>query len=320
MPKFIWIDRDFESPGLGRVIDFDRTRSYILHDPVPSKNLTDQIELCYREDFLHDGSSENKCAGAVLETIPGQHYVWRGPIVATGRCGVVLEATATRDLEASDFRLIANQLLSWGLTYARKGIDLEAARAPDLSKVVKAVRINCDGEVDLSGKPRYESVDIQPAHLDNEVLWPGLPDIARLVHFPGVIVTRRAIPSRAHTRSDLSNRYGSALHVACERDPAMFPRRDCMAWVYDIWHKRVGSIVVARRNGKPLTTVQVEALCEYADLKVMKLVQEAAMAVIPDKLAERNRILDSICAVEFKAHFDKLVEEKKQNGEAIDET
>ncbi|ETS88003.1 hypothetical protein PFICI_01831 [Pestalotiopsis fici W106-1] len=97
-------------------------RVQVQTDAILQRSLTDTIVICCRSNFA--GSQKNKSTSAVLApknlaasfaALPGQPFNWCGPIVIVGKKGKKydMDSAACRDLDMSDFRYIADYLLSY---------------------------------------------------------------------------------------------------------------------------------------------------------------------------------------------------------------
>lgn len=303
-----------EEPFLGSV----GSTVLIQTDSLLQKRLQDTVSISYRDTFLVDGSKPNKSIVSILATLPGQSHDWRGPIVAIGKQGVSFDPSACRDLDMSDFRYICDHLISYG----RWSLDIHSFRMPSERGVVKGVRINCLGDRQVFGKPHYEPVDVPLIDPVFDDLWHDTSGIADRIGLP--ILTRRCPPSLRWTREKGQHRFGNEspynnqdatfLHLCCDPNAnGHLPNPSC-AWAGWQWQSHVGSVIVVRRDKKPLRPMDVQALCQYCRYEVRPLMAHTLGEYAPDKPLSKDFVLEFICRPTFSICWYKMWDQKHKEG------
>jgi len=162
-PKFIWLNKieHCEEVDVGPLLQgTDAKPSYRRvfpqHIPVQrstqlNRDLHHTIILAVREKFIVDGSIQNM--SIVRITDGANSHDWRGPMIAYGMKGLVMEQTYTDDLDTFDFKMAVDYLR----VYLYEGITSQPSRRAGM---VQGVIVHCDADVETCGNPRYEAVDV----------------------------------------------------------------------------------------------------------------------------------------------------------------
>ncbi|KPM43037.1 hypothetical protein AK830_g3509 [Neonectria ditissima] len=295
----------------------------ICTDPLLQRGLADTINICYRDSFLVDGSRPNRSVEAVLSTVPGPSHDWRGPIVAVGRKGPGLDPHGCRDLDMNDFRYIADHLISYG----RWPLGIEASWMASSQHVVKGVRINCLGDRRVFGKPHYEPVDVHSTDPIFNKYWHDTSDIADRIGLP--ILTRRCPVNLRWARerkqrgvshdNPYDNQEATLLHLCCDPRADGFPSDPAWPWAGPLWRSRVGSVIVVRRDMKPLAPIHVEALCTYSRDEVLPPMRRTMGHFAPGEYVTRNSVLQTICRQAFSICWYKLCSQKREEWNSVSE-
>ncbi|KAL2609365.1 hypothetical protein R1flu_027938 [Riccia fluitans] len=131
-------------------------------------------------------------------------------------------------------------------------VSLEASAAPK-SKTVKGVRVNCLGDIN-SGRPKFEAVELAINRRKGGVTSPPLP--ARL----GIpLELQKVTPPNEwkHDSTMLQNPVITFLHLESNLTSTSW------GWAPEEWDEMVGSVVLARTDGKDLLPQHAEAVCHY---------------------------------------------------------
>lgn len=296
------------------------TSTLIQTDALLQKRLPGGIHICYRDTFLIDGSLPNKSTAAILATIPYGSHEWRGPIVAVGREGRSLDPESCRDLEMNDFRYIADHLIAYG----RWSLDINTPGKSD-QEAVKGVRINCLGDRKVFGKPLYEPVDILSMDPVFSQFWNDTSDIADRIGLP--ILTRQCPPSLRWMRtkgqydfggqSPDNNQDATFLHLCCDPKADNFPAGPGWSMASFKWQQSVGSVIVVRRDQKPLDPLHIEALCHYCRYEIRPLMGHTMGEYAPDEPLARDLVLQMICRPTFSISWFNMCDRKHEEGQVI---
>ncbi|KAK1252059.1 hypothetical protein MKX08_003246 [Trichoderma sp. CBMAI-0020] len=289
-------------------------RASIQRNPRLKRNLLNTIYICHRDTFLIDGSKPNRSVARVTSTQPGLYHDWRGPIFAYGKAGLGIDPKKCRDLDMEDFRHVFDYFLSYNF------IPATAAQT------IKAVRINCFGDQKMCNKPVFESVEI----LSDDPIFSNhdTSDIANRIGFP--IFTRRLAPNPVwagnqdnkifNYSSPFNNQDATFLHQCCNPNATLSSDFGTLGWGFASmqWQNEVGSVLVVRQDMKPLHPLHVEALCKYCRYDIAPLFAHSIGEYEPEEEMEKQTVLSMICRPTFVISWNKLLDEKIENGDEAD--
>lgn len=280
------------------------------------RKLSHGVELAYRDRFRVDGSQVNSAIMTVSGTVPGLHYRFRGPFMAAGKIG--LGGTAYRDVTMDDFRHIANFFMSWTPTSAPGELWV--------SIPVQGVRLNCIGDQELFGRPVFEHVTVasnDPIFNDHDT-----SDIADRIGLS--LFTRRYFPNPKWARdadkklykdtSPYTNDPASILHLCCDPNAEYLPQTKGFGWGYvpSQWEKDVGSILIVRKDISPLSTLDIEALCNYCRDDIQPLFAKPDGEHAGSGSSNSDELLAMISRTSFSVKWRKLQDEKRKEGKDAD--
>jgi hypothetical protein len=249
------------------------------------------IYISYRNNYFNDGSEFNGAVAGISDSASKYLHAWGGPIIAHSTNNPM----SVVDLIPSDLRHIGDLFSSFKYSTAdevddyddyyasgdsedsddsnhpRKPLKLSlyeefrqmrSARKKMMEeklsgKKVTAVRINCDGDVTVDNRPRYEACEISSSH---PIFEQAATDISKRVDLPTLV---RRIPGNVDTwakRNDAPtsmvpwvNTAGTLLNIGCQPDRENdFPG---YSWGFApmIWQNSVGAVLVARQDKKDLS-------------------------------------------------------------------
>ncbi|PVH99566.1 hypothetical protein DM02DRAFT_471379, partial [Periconia macrospinosa] len=178
---------------------------------------------------------------------------------------------------------------------------------------IKAVRINCLGDVKVLERPRFEAVEIQAN--DTIFVDRNTSAIAQRIDIP--IFTRR-LPHTlnwSHPDPDAKKKLGSSsgaqnqdatfLHLCCDPNAEPNYRAGFLGWgrAPIKWENDVGSVVVVRQDKKPLTPFHVEVLCGYAHNRVKPLFLHSMGRYGHGLPLSKDAVLTMICRATFVIYW-----------------
>jgi hypothetical protein len=273
-PQFIWLPfeaghshpdfKDLEQYGVSE----DRIQNNDLQEIAQNPMLLRHIEPHHIVLSIPEAAKLCPCCNAnhayndsLNKVDPELADFFRGPILAVGTyCGgASVRKTSHLDLGPVDFRHIVDNLR---LIYCSCEDD---TRAMLHGKDIPAVRLNCVGDIDFADRPTLEAV-FEPksallAHTD--IPTPvadkiGLPLVVRKVS-PAVLWRDPRRPCR------IINNQAGILNP---------PRQST----------NTGSLVVTRKDGRPLHPMHVQALFMYTSTKLMDPDHPKHACLTPDML------------------------------------
>lgn len=80
----------------------------------------------------------------------------------------------------------------------------------------------------------------------------------------------------------------------------------------------MGSTIVVRQDKKPLSTLDIEALCRYCRYEIRPLISHSMGEYDPDEPMTRDAVLAMICRPTFVISWYKLVSENSKEGKNTD--
>jgi hypothetical protein len=248
----------------------------IKHNYALGRELPHNIFVRHRDTFLVDGSKQNKAIHKVMDLRSRYLHDWRGPIIAYGTElfeDFRLDPLYSHDLTPSDLRPIEH----WLNSYKCQGNSIEEIKR-ELGTVV-GVRMNCLGDEKTDGRPKCEPASIPAYH------WVFDEDVAPISERLGFPIMALRIPgSFEHWEKRPAingimaycNPSATFLHLGC--DPkvkdGMLEGRSPWGWAPWKWQNVVGSIIVARKDKKPLLPEHADALAEFCQVHLNHLFQK----------------------------------------------
>ncbi|KAI1261317.1 hypothetical protein F5Y18DRAFT_209159 [Xylariaceae sp. FL1019] len=331
-PKLIWLQCKWQEPEdeyettwqLADAQPFlnDHGREVtIQYNRVLSRHLPDTVCISYRDTFLVDGSATNMSVAAITTMLPGNHYHWRGPIIAYGKAGSEFDPVYCRDIDMHDFRHIADYFVSYGSSLTSVPFELPMRLAK-----VKGVKINCLGDQQMFNKPHFEEIELAENHdifSDHET-----SAIAKRIGIP--ILTKRCFPHPMWTNpkdwetfgseSPYNNQDATFLHLCIDPKAKADASHEFLSWGWapEQWQHDVGSTIVVRQDKKPLSRWHVQALCSYCRHHVRDCLAHTMGEYAPDKPMSRDLALSMICRPTFSIWWYRMCTEQRGKGETVE--
>ncbi|KAI0902921.1 hypothetical protein F4823DRAFT_629814 [Ustulina deusta] len=185
--------------------------------------------------------------------------------------------------------------------------------------LTKGVRINCYGDQKLLNKPHFEEIEQSP--MDIILTEHDTSDIAKRIGLP--IFTKRCSPdpswANLHDSKIYENMDATYLHLCCDPEAEFDPSLGILGWGWASarWQNRVGSIIVARQDQKPLSRWHLEALCRYCRYEIGLYMAHSHDVYYPDEPMSKDLVLSMICRPTFTICWAKMRDEKHEEGENI---
>ena len=310
-PEFVWLScpwtfYGYQNPETEEFIGGD---SSVRDAPIRfnsrlQRPLQNTINISYSDVFLLDGSRPNKSIASITATQPGQYHDWRGPIVAYAKAGRGIDPPACKDFDMVDFRHIADYILSY-------------CYVPPKVERVKGVRINCRGDVDMLGRPHFEEIELSIR--DSKFGADDTSDIAAHIGLP--ILTRRIPPDPRWANSDMEggspfvNQDATFLHQCLDPKAVFDSSTGSLGWAWcsQSWQNNVGSVVVVRKDKKPLLPLHMEALARYCRKDARSILGHSIGECHPEEPISKEKALQLICRPMFVLSWYDFLEEKNED-------
>jgi hypothetical protein len=323
--EFIWVtvkcrsDEDgyHEHPKLDAYLgDAARCLPY-NYNKARKRRLPNFLYIYHRDTFLKDGSKLNQ--GIVKVTGGKLGHPWAGNIIVlrTTQLGIDDFDIGCSDIDMGDFRDSVDYFVSYGnndipdtrdvpeTNEDTQGFSLAGLHdmiknllhlcetepiAPKPKKVIKAVRINCLGDIEKSGRKKFEAIDL-PVNLHGKC---SIPPLSTKV---GMKLELTKIPPPASWRDDrfqLQNQVVTFLHLNCD------PKSSEWGWAPQWWQDWVGSVIVARADGEDLHPFHVAALCHFIMNELWPLFEDS---MEPKNPISREEVLYRMSPKNFELFY-----------------
>ena len=109
---------DFESfklPNTKSFIGAQESTNYMQSNPFTNENLKDSLVFIFRDNFLNDGSSPNKCVENMMKG--RNNYPWKGPVLVIKQKGIFPEDLCRNefdDINSKDFKDVVDYFCWYG--------------------------------------------------------------------------------------------------------------------------------------------------------------------------------------------------------------
>ncbi|PVH99544.1 hypothetical protein DM02DRAFT_729122 [Periconia macrospinosa] len=260
------------------------------------------ISIYQIKEYDLDLSQSNTSIANIISTISHQHYDFRGPVVACGRKAGVRDHDAWRDIELTDFYHVVSIFLRINASNQPR----VNPRLPSSAIKITGVLINCIGDEKLKNAPRFEPVHI-PA--DNPI-FSRLPtcDIGQHI---GISIIAHRLPRDENwgtLQPDVHypsyNHEATALHICCTAN------NSCWGFASKGWWWDQGSVIIVRRDQRPLLPIHIKAMCRYAHQKVRPLLSRSIISLAGDRpLLSKDAVVRKISRASFLRYWRNMVEE-----------
>lgn len=253
------------------------------------RGLEHVVVIAARSMFISDGSATN---ASILKATNGlMDYSWNGPVVVYRDRDPVSNAI---HLDMMDFRDIVDYFMWYGCEQG-KATPKAGIRS------VKGVKIACEGDMVVFGAKKFQAVQVPRQH---PVFAAPTCHIPRLVGLP---ISVRRLPSHAAWRSmqeghPFDNMPATYLHLNADKDS------DKWGWAPMSWQNSVGSVLVVRRDGKDLSPLHMEALCEFCQFEVGEAFESQMEAE-----KDRDTVLPKLTRAKFAEFFEAYRSQKEES-------
>jgi hypothetical protein len=300
---------------------------YRIHmDKVVERRLEFTILLGHRNEFLYDGSKPNKAIANVIDRSSKYLAPWNGPVIAYGaqfhkKFNHIPETSF--DLGPSDIGRIVHELnwqtykgTQWQLTKEMVDAETIKAKFPKSDPrgkdrgTVGVVRLNCDGDVRIEKRPMCEGSEISAAH---PIFYPPLvrsiSPLSEHLELPLVVIE---MPGSRDYWPAVEADYGANL---TENDAATFLLLSCdpknqESFIGYAWSSMaagcktgLGTMIVARKDKKPLLVAHLAALIQYCQYHLASLFLDYSETESIGQDGD-NKVLQEITKAKFEKHWN----------------
>jgi hypothetical protein len=252
--EFIWVALEYD-PKDEEYFGHPKLEAYhgdtgstlsLNYNVVRNRHLHGHLDIRHRDTLLTDGSKLNQ--GIIMVTKGKAEHTWAGPIIA-----MKYSPEDYVDIDMGDFRDVVDYFVPCNPT------------APKSQRVVKAVRINCLGDVTKSGRRKFEAVDL-PVNRTGKY---PMPPLSKQVGMPLELVKVSPPGSWGNDSCLLQNQAVTFLYLDID------PKSCSWGWAPLYWQDSVGSVIVARADGEDLHPFRVAALCHFCQYVLQPMFEDS---------------------------------------------
>jgi hypothetical protein len=213
-----------------------------------------------------------------------------------------------QDITLGDLRVAVDYFMSYGAKQINSIAELEESMAEheltgEKNKSRTGVRINCNGDRSVNKRKKYEEVSI-PA--DHPVYKEKPTSISKLLEMPILVWQYPADKAWKYNEAAGVGRYDnqSATFLNVNADPTS----EQWGWAAPKWQAEVGSVLVARQDGKDLTWQQAQIMVEHCEFHLQEEF-EASLEATNVKKARRDVVQRHLNKEAFLKYFERFKEE-----------
>lgn len=296
-PKFIWVDSHWEMHDGGKELlsakDEPRDSGCWLgfrDNKIRLRRLKHVIVIAARSMFISDGLATN---ASILKATNGlMDYPWNGAVVVYGDRYTVSNPI---HLDMMDFRDIVDYFMWYGREQG-KATPKAGIRS------VTGVKIACKGDLAVFGAKKFQTVQVPRQH---PVFAAPSCHIPSLIGLP---ISVRRLPPHSAWRSGneistaFMNPQATYLHLNADKDS------DEWGWAPMSSQNSVGTVLVVRRDGKDLSPLHMEALCEFCQFEVGEAFEDQMEAE-----KDRDTVLPKLTPAKFAEFFEAYRSRKAES-------
>ena len=283
-------DASWELPDVGPFLGKHTPEvSYIARNPRRNRDLSNVLEIHFRDNFQNDGSRFNRgiyrATGASKMTIPH----WRGPMVVMRKNGDdVYAATRYEDVTLEDY----NDSVDYLSTYHDGGV-ITALEGFKCENTLRGVRVTCRGSQKLDGAQEFVAVDVaykHPIWRDNDKdvhISPVSKRIGLPVRAWKMFNDWESVPDWNGSEKPDSNRMAGSLFMELNTASPQ------LGQVLPYWQSGNGDVLLVDPSGKDLTLEDGKALCLFCTDKLLPMFE--------DRQRTKREVVDSTNPASFRA-------------------
>ena len=208
-----------------------------------------------------------------------------------------------------DFRHVADYFFLYGYTPLTTQASVER---------VKGVGMNCLGDMKMLKRPQFETVDMPTT--DAIFTDHDTSDIAERI---GIPIFDTTLPTRSEVGQQQA--WDVQTHVSYPESvrnipaPVLQPPSQirCGHWIVGLgwcpmaWQNDVGSIIVLRKDTKPLLPIPMEAIARYCRYEVRPILAHSIGEYYPEEPIKKDDVLTIICRPMFVVYWAEFREERQ---------
>jgi hypothetical protein len=169
---------------------------------------------------------------------------------------------------------------------------------------IQGVTLYCKGEREKYGRPEFELVSLSPL---NSIFSTQVCEISQLIGIPIQIM-------RVHTPAELnrSNPNATYLKIQCKLNENRGIRKH-VSFAPDEWQVAAGNVIAVRADKKPLKAEVMQILCDFCDVRMMRVLQDVAEQGASDETAQG--VVEKEFTIEaFRAYAEEYGARERKNN------
>ena len=244
------------------------------------RKLKNILEVAFRKNFHIDGSGVNQSVG---QTTNGTAY-WRGHILALRWKGTDSDSPHYDNMTVADLRDVVDYFQAYS-DVALTG------QTPVLSRKVKGVRVNCQGDQHVFGAEKHAAVEVPQDH----PIFTDAPTSLSLSNRIDLPMLTRKYPVHKAWATAVDGAINQAVtFLHADTDPVQSAvARIELGLAPRQWQNKVGSILMVRADGKDLSPHQCEVLCDFCQYEVQPLYDEYLAGDLSEDAASQQMTKDT---------------------------
>ncbi|KAK2758749.1 hypothetical protein FQN54_003439 [Arachnomyces sp. PD_36] len=283
-PKIVWVFIHEEENAAGEKIETPHAAEYLggrIRAPdsrVVQYNYRRKRAMKNSLTILFYGDSVLPCETIGMVAGREARHPWKGNIVVLRNRGNEVEPSHYEDITLEDFRHAMDHLV-W---YKEGASDNEEGEQTLAMRKMQGVRINCLGDRYHFKREKYEAVDVPGEH---PVF---ITDISPMSEIMGIPLQAMSYPLNPKWKDTFVNGEG-----ANDNQSATFmfldtkPNSSWWGFAPPKWQNRVGSVVVVRHDGIPLTPEQAMCLCDFFQFEMNQYFEDSTGAGYQQRTKEQ---------------------------------
>lgn len=105
----------------------------IMHNPILGRDVSDILQVCYRDTFGIDGSQPNRSVVPITATRLRQCHGWRGPMLAYAMVGSYVDPNTCKDISMHDFHHVVDYIRSYKYKPTEAELEEEITHRGEIS-------------------------------------------------------------------------------------------------------------------------------------------------------------------------------------------
>lgn len=304
-PLWVWIQSESEDGYEHLVLEGHLKTSsqsprtlciLIQHNQARRRALRDTLAIVYCDKNVLGDSHPNQSIQAMAKTYTVTP--WYGPVLVMKTLGLETGLRAYGDMDLAGYRDAVDSL-KYDYLPSKSIVSTDESNTQPLysARTVQGVIISCSGDIEVLGADKFIPVEVS---IFDPVFGAEKSTSSEMVGVP--IRVRKLPPHPDWKDSRVTNIYGNQQVTRLFR--CMEPENDGFGLAPMHWDLGLGSVLVAREDGKDITPLQVEALCYYSSEHTQETFSDAVESLdCTGSHVEMNKLIALFTSDKFREFF-----------------